>query len=109
MAKKRKRYENRQHVEEVSMLRCCLSVFANARDCNGSTQAHHLLKPWDGSRGMSLRANDKNVIPLCYFHHAMLHTKLGTEANLFTKYNLKSDFGKEYAEHLFKKYEEEHL
>ena len=103
MPKKRKRYENRRHVERVSELACCLSVFAKARDCEGPIQAHHLLKPYDGERGMSMRSNDRNVIPLCYYHHAMLHTKLGTEANLFEKYGLAADFGKKYAKWLYEK------
>ena len=37
---------------------------------------------------MGMKANDKNVIPLCYKHHAMLHDQLGTEANLFSLYAL---------------------
>ena len=30
--------------------------------CSGGVQAHHLLKPWDGIRGMSIKSNDKNTI-----------------------------------------------
>jgi hypothetical protein len=48
-----------------------------------------------------MRANDRNVIPLCYKHHQELHDQLGTEANLFAKYGLDENHGKSYAETLF--------
>ena len=55
---------------------------ASNKDCFGPVQAHHLLKPWTGSRGMGMKSNDKNVIPLCMRHHMMLH-KRGDEIAFF--------------------------
>ena len=98
----KKRYTNRQHLEFVSECDCTLNDYAQGKDrCAGGIQAHHLLKPWDGGRGMSMRANDKNTIPLCFKHHQELHDWLGTEANIFKKYGLAEDYGKRYAEALF--------
>ena len=57
--------------------------------CNGSIQAHHLLKPSDGKRGWSLKAGDDQVIPLCVFHHAQLHTKFGNEFKFFEHYGFR--------------------
>jgi len=36
-------------------------------------EAHHLLKPWQGSRGMGMKAGDQNAVPLCPEHHRELH------------------------------------
>ena len=69
--------------------------------CNGSIQAHHLLKPSDGKRGWSLKAGDDQVIPLCVFHHAQLHTKYGNEFKFFEHYGFKKTAGQEYAEQLY--------
>jgi len=60
-----KRYENRKHLEYVSLLPCMI--------CNGEAQAHHLLRPWSGIRGTGRRAGDENVLPLCHEHHTALH------------------------------------
>lgn len=97
-----KRYTNRHHLEFVARCDCTLKNYAHREDrCQGGIQAHHLLKPYDGSRGLGMRANDRNVIPLCFKHHQELHDRLGTEANLFKKYGLAEDYGKRYAEALF--------
>ena len=69
--------------------------------CNGSIQAHHLLKPSDGKRGWSLKAGDNQVIPLCVFHHAQLHTKFGNEFKFLEHYGFKKTAGQEYAEQLY--------
>ena len=71
--------------------------------CSGLVQAHHLLKPFDGSRGMGMRANDKNAIPLCQKHHTLLHTHYGTEANLFKDHGLHEASGMVIAESLWNK------
>jgi len=68
--------------------------------CNGSIQAHHLLKPSDGKRGWSLKAGDDQVIPLCQFHHAQLHTKFGNEFKFFEYYGFRKTAGQEYAKQL---------
>lgn len=69
--------------------------------CSGPTQVHHLLKPADGKRGWSLRAGDDQVVPLCMFHHAELHTKYGNEFKFFKHYGFKEDAGQVYAKELF--------
>jgi hypothetical protein len=67
----------------------------------GPIQVHHLLKPSDGKRGWGLKAGDDQVVPLCAFHHAELHTKVGNEFKFFEKYGMRSTAGQEYAKQLF--------
>ena len=78
---KLKRYANKKHMDWIHIHPCCLTA---AGDCLGAVQAHHLLKPWDGVRGMGLKANDKNLIPLCQRHHIMLH-KIGKMSLFFSR------------------------
>ena len=87
---KQKRYANKKHMDWIHSFPCCLTA---AGDCLGSVQAHHLLKPWDGVRGMGLKANDKNLIPICQRHHIMLH-KRGNELAFFEEMAGFADFGK---------------
>ena len=100
-----KKYTNQKHLAYVRGLNCLVATLlmpvGYKNSCNGNIQAHHLLKPYDGVRGMSLKANDKNVIPLCQNHHMLLHTKHGTEKNFFEHYNLPADVGQKYAEAQF--------
>jgi|TARA_R110001592_G_scaffold68325_3_gene209458 hypothetical protein len=101
MAKKRKhRYENKKHLMWVASLPCLITK-AGFHTHSGGVQAHHLLRPYDGVRGMSLRANDRNVIPLCYHHHALLHTKFGSERAFFRSFGLPEDFGQTWAKKYF--------
>ena len=99
--KKKKFVEiNKEHLIYVSSLPCCI----NNRDddwCRGNVQAHHLLKPFEGSRGFSMKASDKNVVPLCYYHHAMLHDKIVNENVFWTLFGLSEDFGSELAKELW--------
>ena len=76
-----KRYVNKKHYRYILTLNCCVSN----TDCYGVVQAHHLLKPFDGTRGMGLKANDKNLIPLCIKHHTELH-RMGNEYEFAYKY-----------------------
>jgi hypothetical protein len=50
---------------------------------------------------MGIRADDRNAIPLCYFHHAQLHQKFGNEAKFFERYFRNADFGKKLAQNLW--------
>ena len=68
-----------------------------AIDCIGATEVHHLLKPWDGGRGMGLKATDRNVIPLCHWHHAMLHDQHGNEDAFWKFLGQESTFGRQLA------------
>ena len=95
-----KTFKDRKYLEWIRTLPCLLckaGYYSHSRE----VQAHHLLKPYDGVRGMSLKANDKNVIPLCYHHHAMLHTKFGDEYKFFTHFGLPASFGKDWAKKLW--------
>lgn len=90
-----KRKKNLKHVKYVASMPCCLRLYGG---CEFGVQAHHLLKPMFGSRGMGMRANDSNVIPLCYEHHTQLHRN-GDENKFF-----KSITGDEmFAQNLVKK------
>lgn len=77
----KKRYQNKKHIGYILTLDCCCSNF----ECNGVIQAHHLLKPFDGVRGMGMKANDKNLVPLCVYHHNELH-RMGNEYAFADKY-----------------------
>lgn len=94
-------FKDKTHIKNILGMRCCLATFGYANDCSGIIQAHHLLKPYDGTRGMGMKSNDKNVIPLCQHHHHLLHTKFGSEKSFFGSYGLDADFGKVIAKSLY--------
>ena len=94
-----KRYENKKHLDFVRNKPCAL--WEAAPKCEGQTQVHHLLKPWSGERGMGLKANDRNVIPLCQAHHTELHDKVGDEEAFFQNYELMPSHGRETAAKLW--------
>tara|TARA_R100000541_G_C1827816_1_gene73539 strand:+ start:111 stop:449 length:339 start_codon:yes stop_codon:yes gene_type:complete len=98
MIPKTKKIKNKKHLIFVSNQTCCLTSVA-ADWCNGNVQAHHLLKPYSGKRGMGMKASDNNVVPLCYGHHAELHDKNGDEDSFWRTYNLSEDYGREIAEY----------
>ena len=90
-----KRFVDREHLEWVSTLPCCICGTKN------QIQVHHLLKPYSGKRGVSMRAGDDNVIPLCFKHHTELHTKFGNEEKFFIHYGYIGSFGKDTAKNLY--------
>tara|TARA_Y100001938_G_C8023272_1_gene396539 strand:+ start:329 stop:661 length:333 start_codon:yes stop_codon:yes gene_type:complete len=96
-----KLYKNKAHLAWVHDLGCCLrnAKVADALrpSCMGEIQAHHLLKPWNGSRGMAMKASDKNVIPLCFAHHQALHNR-GNELEFFRLAMDDENYGKKVAE-----------
>ena len=94
---KKKRYANKKHLSWVHEFDCCLK---ENKDCFGSIQAHHLLRPWDGVRGMGLKATDRNLIPLCQRHHLLLHSR-GDEQAFFEERMNDRDFGKITAESIW--------
>ncbi len=96
----KKRIEDREHLMYVCSLPCFISR-AGYMSCSGPTQAHHLLKPKSGMRGFGLKAHDSEVIPLCQFHHAQLHTKFGNETKFLKHYGFKEDSAQKYAEELY--------
>lgn len=56
-----------KHLEFVRMHPCMVCGI------EGAIEAHHLLKPWQGPRGLALKAGDQNAVPLCPTHHRELH------------------------------------
>ena len=90
---KTKQIRNREHLQFVASHFCCLSKYSSEW-CRGSVQAHHLLKPYDGIRGMGMRAGDNNCVPLCQYHHALLHNRYGNEDEFWKAFGLTEDFGR---------------
>ena len=103
-----KRYQDKKHLKWVASLPCILCK-AGYYSHSKHVQAHHLLKPYKGKRGMSLRSGDENVIHLCLHYHSQLHTKFGDEFKFFKHYGLPENFGQVWAKRLFeqKTYEDE--
>ena len=50
---------------------------------------------------MGMKANDRNVIPMCNDHHVSLHTQHGSERSFFKEHGLAEDTGKKVAESLW--------
>ena len=98
-----KRLVDKQHLLYVTTLPCmiCRAGFLTH---GGPVQAHHLLKPASGRRGFGLKANDNEVVPLCMFHHAQLHTKFGNEQKFFSNYGFKDDAAQKYAAELYERH-----
>ena len=69
-------------------------------ECRPAIQAHHLLKPWNGIKGMGRKANDKNLVPLCLYHHTKLH-RMGSEEKFSYKYFGTNEQIKSYAQHFW--------
>jgi hypothetical protein len=95
------RFKSKDHLNWVRGLGCAIQC----HDCNGPIQAHHLMKPWHGERGMGMKSDDANVIPLCHKHHSMLHTQYGDEYKFFTTYTDQEDYGKSLAKALWEESE----
>lgn len=85
MRQKKPRYTSKRYLEYISDQEC---LFCWTTPC----QAHHLLKPWIGDRGMGMRADDRNVVPLCFPHHHELHTIYGSEKKMAYDYLFEDDF-----------------
>ena len=99
---KAEKHKNKKHLIYVSEQQCCLSVVSEDW-CSGNIQAHHLLRPFEGKRGMGMKASDKNVVPLCYHHHAKLHDQNGDEDSFWNGYGLSEDFGRLKAQEYWSK------
>jgi hypothetical protein len=89
-------YKNKEHLIWVKQQPCAI---AGCRKKN--VVAHHLLKPFDGHKGMGMKANDRNAIPLCNDHHVSLHTQHGSERSFFKAHGFSEDTGKILAEELW--------
>ena len=95
-----KRIVNQKHLAWIRTLPCFISR-SGFLSCQGSVQAHHLLKPVSGHRGFGLKSHDSECIPLCRFHHAQLHTKFGNEFKFLKHYGFKETAAQEYAKQLY--------
>lgn len=86
-----KRLVDKEHLARM-VRKPCMIRKAGFSLHNSPVQAHHLLKPSDGRRGLSFKSGDDQVVPLCELHHRELHTKFGDELKFFEHY-----FGDPYA------------
>ncbi len=84
-----------KHLEHIRSHDCAL-VQMDHQNCNGDIQAHHLMRPWSGVRGMGMKAGDENTIPLCQNHHARLHHR-GDEEAFFEESGYSRNYGKALA------------
>lgn len=89
--KNKRRYENKKHLSWIHNFPCILNF---TYKCQGRIEAHHLMRPWSGNRGMGMKSGDQNLVPLCSLHHRELHHD-GQEERYFEKQNGNSDFGKQ--------------
>ena len=100
---KTRRIKSRKHQQFISNLRCLL----DGEGCSANVQAHHLLRPWYGARGVGMRASDNNTVPLCSYHHRQLHD-FGDEDTFWTQFGHDANFGREQAERLWQIFEDNH-
>lgn len=88
-----KQLKNARHLDFVRQKPCCICGKVGV-------EAHHLLKPWNGSRGMAMKAGDQNTVPLCPEHHRALH-HAGNEEKFFLQVKDDQDYGKMIARRLW--------
>lgn len=92
------RYENKKHLAYIRSDWCC--SLAGRGQCDGPVEAHHLLRPFIGTRGMGRKSADCNAIPLCSGCHRELHRR-GDEDAFFTETTGFPEFGREWARKLW--------
>jgi len=97
LGQKKRRFKSAKHLAWVRSLSCS----ALSLTCNGPIQAHHLLRPWVGGRGMGMKADDRNAIPLCAYHHSVLHTQHGSESKFFHDHGRLPEYAMQLAEEIF--------
>tara|TARA_B100000780_G_C21014047_1_gene406186 strand:- start:263 stop:613 length:351 start_codon:yes stop_codon:yes gene_type:complete len=93
-----------KHLAMVRGLPCMISRADYYSHSTGRSQAHHLLKPnidKFSNKGFNIKSNDSEVIPLCVYHHMILHSKFGSEKEFFKNYGMKETSGQEYAKQLY--------
>ena len=102
MYEKSPKVKNKKHLIYVSTLKCCLAK-VDYFGCSHVIQAHHLLKPEYGVRGMGMKASDNNAVPLCQHHHTLLHDKFGNEDEFWVKFGLSKDYGRKMAKDIWRR------
>ena len=100
MLGKSKKIKNKKHLMFVASLRCCLEK-VDTFGCSHVIQAHHLLKPEYGVRGMGMKSSDNNAVPLCQNHHTLLHDKFGNEDEFWKSFGLSQDYGRGVAKRIW--------
>ena len=86
------------HLEWLIDKPCVLSNYSEL--CNYRKQAHHLLTPLYSSRGIGMRAGDKDAIPLCMDCHRKLHS-FGNEKLFFLEMTGDADYGQKQCSQLW--------
>jgi len=94
-----KRFVDKEHLAWVRQQPCLMKQLG-FYSCEGSVEAHHLLQPSTGFRG-GVKSGDDQCLPLCLKHHALIHTKFGTEKAFFKSFGLPANYGKEMARKLY--------
>ena len=74
MAQKKKTYRSKKYTEFVRrFLKCCVGeddFHSRYQRCQGEIVPHH-TEPG----GMGMKGSDLSCVPLCNFHHQLLHDK----------------------------------
>ena len=82
---RRERVDDKRHLEFIRSLPCVIQV----KMCFGDTQAHHIryadLRYGKRDLGRE-RADDWHTVPLCLFHHDLLHSS--GEKNFWRKFKI---------------------
>lgn len=100
------RYENLEYLKFVKREKCALHLWTRfGKSCSGGIEVHHLLKPFIGPRGLSLKSDDRNCAPLCVAHHRELHN-LGSEKAICNRYMLEETYLQTFAMNLRNTYQE---
>lgn len=60
----RSRQRDVKYMLWVKSLECCARTSLGLTNCQGVIEADHA-----GTRGLGRKADDRTVIPLCWFHH----------------------------------------
>ena len=88
-----KQFRSKKHMDFIRKQRCCICGATNV-------EAHHLLRPWRGHRGMSMKSGDENLVPLCVRHHRELH-HYGDEDSYWKEVDGQTEFGRRTAYRLW--------
>lgn len=83
--------DRRRYLSFIRSHHCSFWVRGNPGGCEGRTEAHHLLDPEVGERGMGMKSSDENAVPLCMKHHRELHAERGSEAAMLEAYGFPPD------------------
>lgn len=95
------KYRNKKHLGHVGSFGCLVAASFKALGlpdkyrCEGRLEIHHILNPWSGERGASMRAGDQNTVPLCTKHHRELHAEGNERRWAFNIFGVASYLGEQ--------------